>query len=169
MRDICLASWDRLAQDVTFAIRMLRKTRALTLTAVMVLAVGVGLNLAGFQVLNALAWRPLPVTHPDSLVRFNRRSPTGTGSSFAYPVVAYYREHATVLSAAIGIMDAQVALETATRDLPVEFVTANYFRELGGVAAQGRLLNPAQDERPDAEAVVVLSHALWSHRFAASP
>src|SRR5215208_7023886 len=162
MRDICLASWDRLAQDVTFAIRMLRKTRALTLTAVMVLAVGVGLNLAGFQVLNALAWRPLPVTHPDSLVRFNRRSPTSTASSFAYPVVAYYREHATVLSAALAVMEARVALDATTRDVRVEFVSANYFRELGSVAAEGRLLNPEEDERPDAEAVVVLSHALWS-------
>lgn len=164
------AWWDRLTQDLVFAARILRKSPAFTLTAVAVLAVGVGLNLAGFQVLNAIAWRPLPVSDPDTLVRFQRRSPSSTGSSFAYPVLAYYREHATVLTAAMGILDARVALEgMSTRDVSVEFVTPNYFRELGGRTAQGRLLDPDNDGRTDAEPVVVLSHALWSSRFGASP
>jgi predicted permease len=164
------AWWDRLVQDLTFASRVLRKSPAFTLTAIAVLAVGVGVNLAAFQVLNTIAWRPLPVKDPDSLVRFTRKSPTSSGSSFSYPVLAYYREHATVLTAAMGVIETQVALEgAATRDLSVEFVTANYLSELGAVPALGRLLDPGRDDVPDAEPVIVLSHGLWTGRFGADP
>jgi hypothetical protein len=66
------AWWDHLKQDVAFGLRMLRKSPAFTLTAIIVLGFGVGVNLGAFQVFNALAWRPL----------------SGKGSGFARPVLA---------------------------------------------------------------------------------
>src|SRR5262245_21702466 len=74
--------WDRLCQDVTFGGRLLRLSPAFTATAVAVLALGVGLNIAAFQILNAVSLSPLPVRDPDSLVRFHRRSPHGTSTAF---------------------------------------------------------------------------------------
>ena len=90
--------WDHLVQDVTFGSRMLRKSPAFTLTALAILAIGVGLNIGAFQILNSLALSPLPVRDPDSLVRFNRRNAHGKSTAFAYPAVDFYATHNTVLA-----------------------------------------------------------------------
>ena len=164
------AWWDQLVQDVTFGSRMLRKSPAFTLTAIAILAIGVGLNIAAFQILNSIALTPLPVSDPDSLVRFNRRSPQGKSTSFAYPALDFYATHNTVLASSMGIMRTLVALESDTsRAVPVQFVTANYLSELGAVPALGRLLDGARDDEPDAEPVVVLTSSLWQGRFGADP
>jgi predicted permease len=162
--------WDHLVQDVTFGSRMLRKSPAFTLTAIAILALGVGINIAAFQILNSIALSPLPVSDPDSLVRFNRRSPQGKSTSFAYPALNFYATHNTVLASSMGLMRTLVALESDTsRAVPVQFVTANYLSELGAVPALGRLLDGARDDEPDAEPVVVLTSSLWQGRFGADP
>jgi predicted permease len=162
--------WDHLVQDVTFGSRMLRKSPAFTLTAVAILAIGVGLNIGAFQILNSLALSPLPVSDPDSLVRFNRRSPQGKSTSFAYPALHFYATHNSVLASSMGLMRTLVALEHDTsRAVPVQFVTANYLSELGAVPALGRLLDAARDDAPDAEPVVVLAFSLWQSRFGTDP
>ena len=162
--------WDHLVQDVTFGSRMLRKSPAFTLTAIAILAIGVGLNIAAFQILNSIALTPLPVSDPNSLVRFNRRGPHGTSTSFAYPALDFYATHNTVLASSMGLMRTLVALESdKSRAVPVQFVTANYLSELGAVPALGRLLDGARDDAPDAEPVVVLTSSLWQSRFGADP
>src|SRR5436190_3580352 len=60
---------DRLSQDLRFAVRLLRRAPVFTLTALAVLAVGVGLNLASFQLFDAVALSPLRVRSPESLVK----------------------------------------------------------------------------------------------------
>ena len=136
---------------------MLRKSPAFTLTAIAILAIGVGMNITGFQILNSLAFSPLPVSDPDSLVRFDRRTPRSRSTAFAYPAFDFYATHNTVLAASMGIMRTLVALDADTsRAVPIQFVTSNYLLELGAVPALGRLLDPARDDEPDAEPVVVL-------------
>jgi predicted permease len=164
------AWWDQIVQDVTFGSRMLRKSPAFTLTAIAILALGVGMNIAAFQILNSLVLSPLPVRDPDSLVRFSRRSAHGSSTSFAYPAVTFYATHNTVLASSMGLMRTVVALESDTsRAVPVQFVTANYLSELGAVPALGRLLDAARDDEPDADPVVVLAFSLWESRFGADP
>jgi putative ABC transport system permease protein len=161
--------WDYLVHDVAFGVRILRKSPAFTLTAIIVLGFGVGINLAAFQVFNTLAWRPLPVKDPDSLVRFSRRTQRFVTSSFSYPVFRFYAEHNTVLAASMAVVHTSVSLgDDASSDLPIQFVTANYLTELGTVPAIGRLLVPS-DGAPDATPVVVLSHPLWETRFGSDP
>jgi predicted permease len=164
------AWWDQLVQDLTFGSRMLRKSPAFTLTAIAILAIGVGMNIAAFQILNSIALTPLPVSDPDSLVRFNRRSPQGKSTSFAYPALDFYATHNTVLTSSMGILRTLVALESDTsRGVPVQFVTANYLSELGAIPALGRLLDGARDDEPDAEPVIVLTSSLWQGRFGSDP
>lgn len=164
------AWWDQIVQDVTFGSRMLRRSPAFTLTAIAILTLGVGLNIAAFQILNSIALTPLPVTDPDSLVKFTRRSAHGKSTSFAYRDVDFYATHNTVLTSAMGLVRTLVALESDTsRAVPVQFVTANYLSELGAVPALGRLLDGARDDRPDADPVVVLKYSLWQTRFGADP
>jgi predicted permease len=169
-RDAWGWSWlDRLAQDLTFGARILRRSPAFALAAITVLTLGVGTNLAAFQVLNAIAWHPLPVRDPGSLVRFDRRSRGGASSAFSYPAFDFYSRHNTVLAASMGVHSASVSLaDDAARGVLLEFVTTSYLSELGAVPALGRLLQ-AGDSKPDAEPVIVLSYSLWQRRFGGDP
>jgi hypothetical protein len=162
--------WDQLRQDLTFGTRMLGKSPAFTLTAIAILALGVGMNIGAFQILNTVALSPLPVRDPDSLVRFSRRSPQGASPSFSYPALEFYARHNSVLASSMGLVRTLVALDAdASRRVPMQFVTANYLAELGGVPALGRLLDGARDDAPDAEPVVVLTSSLWQTRFGSDP
>jgi predicted permease len=164
------AWWDHLVQDVTFGGRMLRKSPIFTITAISVLALGVGTNIGGFQVLNAMAWRPLPVKDPDSLVRFLRRSERNTSTALSYPAFRFYAGHNSVLTASMAVMPASVAIgDDASREVPVEFVTPNYLSELGTMTPWGRVFDESVDAAPGAEPAIVLSHGLWQRRFGSDP
>ena len=80
LREDARAAWgwtwiDRLGQDLRYAVRMLWRSPGFTLTAVVMLAIGIGANIAAFGFLNLIVLRPLPVRDPDTLLRFERRSP----------------------------------------------------------------------------------------------
>src|SRR5688500_2673940 len=155
---------DRLAQDLRFALRLLLRSPAFTASATAVLAFGVGLNLAVFQVLDTTALSWLPVRAPERLVHVLRRSPTSTSTALSYPAFDFYRRSSS-LSAALGIVDAEVALaDDRLPHVPVEFVTSNYFADLGAGPLIGRVLD-ARDDRPDAEPAIVLSESIWKARF----
>ncbi|HEX2457394.1 MAG TPA: ABC transporter permease, partial [Vicinamibacterales bacterium] len=164
-------SWlDRLLQDLTFAQRLLRRSPVFTITAIAVLAIGLGVSLAGIQILDAAAFKPLPVKEPDTLVRFTRRGLRGSSTSFSYAALTYYAEHNTVLAAAMGIMAGDVTLgDDPTRHETVQFVTSNYLEEIGATARLGRILDSAQDDAADAEPAIVLSSRVWRDRFGADP
>src|SRR5580692_3135579 len=67
---------DRLSQDLRYGLRMLARAPGFTVMAILVLAIGIGVNVSAFSVFNAVALKPLPVRDPESLVRLERRSPT---------------------------------------------------------------------------------------------
>src|SRR5690349_10179141 len=66
---------DRLWQDLRYGVRVMARSPRFTLTAVLVLAIGIGVNVTAFSLFNMVALKPLPVPHPQSLVRLERRSP----------------------------------------------------------------------------------------------
>jgi predicted permease len=163
------AWFDRLSQDLRFAARLLRRAPAFTLTAIAVLALGVGINLAAFQVFDMVALSSLPIRSPETLVKLYRRSPQGTGTSFSYPAFDFYRSKTTSLAQCIAMVAGTVTLgDDTTRVAGVDFVTTNYFSDLGATPIAGRLLDPA-DERPQADPVVVLAERIWLSRFGGNP
>jgi predicted permease len=160
---------ERLSQDLRFAVRLLRRAPAFTLTAIAVLALGVGLNLAAFQVFDMAALSWLPIRAPETLVRLYRRSPQGTATSFSYPAFDFYRSRSSSLSQGIAVVYGPVTLGDDTVHFAgAEFVTANYFSDLGATPLAGRLF-AAPDERADAAPVVVLGERTWTSRFGADP
>jgi hypothetical protein len=159
------AWFDRLAQDLRFAVRLLRRAPAFTLTAIGVLALGVGLNLAAFQVIDRVALSWLPIRSPETLVKLHRRSPRGTSTSFSYPAFDFYRHSKSSLSSTIALVYGNVTLDDdETHRVDTEFVTPNYFSDLGASPFAGRLLDTT-DQGPGAGAVVVLAEGLWASRF----
>jgi len=170
-REVWGWTWiDRLFQDLSYALRLLRKSPSFVLTALLVLALGVGVNLTAFRLL-LLEITPT-VRDPDTLVELARWFPDGSGNAIAWPVLAFYGQHARSFRAVIASHEDSVTFgETEPGHDPetvrVNFVTASYFAEQAPALIRGRGL-AVFDESADAEPAVVVSRRFWEHRLAAS-
>ncbi|HEX4065470.1 MAG TPA: ABC transporter permease [Acidobacteriaceae bacterium] len=161
---------DRLVQDLRYGVRILARAPGFAVTAVLVLAIGVGVNVAAFGLFNMVALTPLPVRGADRIVRLERRSTVNSTTEMAYPSFLFYQEHARTLSAAMAVLGVPpMQIDHDLELTSVSFVTANYFTELGTRAAYGRMLDPAIDAGPGAPPAVVLSYGLWQRRFGSDP
>ena len=87
-RDARGTRWvDETAQDVRYGLRGFRKNPGFTIVAIVTLAIGVGANLAIFNVFDALLLRPLPVPHASELITMTRVQQGNSGAHFSYPQV----------------------------------------------------------------------------------
>lgn len=161
---------DRLLQDLRFGTRILARSPGFTLVAVLVLAIGVGVNVSAFSMFNMVALKPLPVPGADRLVRLERRSPDQYTSEMQYPSFLFYRDRAHTLSAAMAVLGVPpMDIDNDEQLTSASFVTPNYFVELGTRPALGRVLNPASDGSARDVPTVVLSYGLWQRRFGGDP
>src|SRR5262245_23985586 len=94
---------DRLEQDLRYGLRMLRRSPGFTATALLMLTIGIGVNVAAFGFFNLMFLRVLPVRDPDTILRFQRRGPDIYSSEVAYPAMVFYGEHSRTLSAVLGV------------------------------------------------------------------
>jgi predicted permease len=167
-RDAWGGTWiEHLAHDLRYAARQLRHSPGFTLAAVVMLAVGIGVNVSAFSFFNLMVLRPLPVRDPSTLLRFKRHAPQSYASQMPYPEMAFFRDYSKTLSAVLALSDAKLAVEGEDKPLTASFVTPNYFSELAAHAAMGRMLNPIQEGAADAAPVVVLSDGFWRRHFGA--
>ena len=158
-------------KDVRYAVRAVRRSPAFFAVAVLSLGLGVGVNTAMFSLVDALLFRPLPVTSPESLVDLFTTG--GDGDEYATSSYADYldlKAQNTVFSDMTGYspMMAPLSLGGRSRIALGQVVTANHFVMLGVQPFLGRLLTPRDDD-PGAERVVVLSHRMWQREFGADP
>ena len=161
---------DRLGQDLSYAARTLRRSPGFSLTAILVLAVGIGVNVTAFSLFNMMVLQFLPVRDPQSIVRLQRRSPDASTNTISYSSMIFYRDHANSLSAVMGTMGTGgQRFENDGQPVSASFITGNYFSELGTRPATGRLFDPALDDASGAPPVVVLSYAFWQRRFGGDP
>lgn len=157
---------DELWQDTRHGLRVFSRTKSFAFTAILVLALGTGLNLAFFQVLNLALLVPPNVRSPETLIRLYQHDGRNSSSSVAYPLARYVERESSVLAAVL----IERRVRTSWGDDPsvqidASFVSANYFDELGAGAAYGRVLHPGEDGRADATPAVVLSHPFWRDRM----
>jgi predicted permease len=172
-RDAWGWTWlDRLQQDLVYAFRQLRRAPAFTLTAVTVLALGVGLNLAVFHVVKAVFSDRVPVPDANALLRVIRQTPEREGWAFPPEAADFYRQNANLfdylVGERLGSVAVQIGAQEGDQEALARFVTGNYFEDLGVEPALGRLLGP-RDDAPGAPLVAILSNGYWRRRFAADP
>jgi len=161
---------DRLIQDLRYAVRILARSPGFTIMAILILAIGIGVNVSAFSLFDMIALQPLPVRDPGSLVRMERRSPQSNSTEMSYPSFLFYRDHSKSLTAAIGVLGVPaMQIDEDVQPAPTTFITPNYFTELETRAAYGRLFSPAQDDSAGAPPAVVISYGFWQRRFGADP
>ena len=139
------------------------------MTAIVVLALGIGVSTLAFSLYNIAALQYLPLRDPATVVRIQRRSPGNITPGLPYASIAYYRENAKSLSAVMATMRAApMVLNLDEQRFNATFVSSNYFSELGGYGATGRLFDAARDDAASAP-VCVLSFRLWQRQFEGDP
>ena len=162
---------ERLKQDMTYALRGMRKSPGFTATAVLSLALGIGANTAIFSLIDAVLLRWLPVRDPQELVQLTmRRTAAEPVESFAYPVVRALADHREIFSNLCGFSGARfgVGQGDSFESTSGAWVTGGYYATLGIQPAAGRLLTES-DDRPGAIPVAVITDGYWQRKFGRNP
>jgi len=160
---------ETLLRDAHYSLRMLRKSPGFTLIAVLTLALGIGANTAVFSLLYALAFRNLPVPHPQQLVRFGAQSGDEAFAGLSLPMFEELAGRQKVFSSAFawsGDAVLNVEMDGAMSRADVWAVSGNFQTELGAVPEIGRLIVPDDVDlhAPAATQVAVLDYNYWQRR-----
>ncbi len=173
------ANVDSFLRDLRFAARQLKKTPGFAATAVLTLALGIGVNTAIFSTMNAVLLRTLPVRDPQQLFYLTHvNMPNGVGNTgnpnYTYGINVYnqLRTDRNALSDLIAYVPLAID-KTAVRfgntpeEVEADEVSGNFFSGLGVRMAAGRGFTEA-DERNHAP-IAVLSYGYWTRRFQRNP
>ena len=168
-------------QDAGYGLRSMLRTPAITIVALVSLALGIGANTAIFSFLDAMMLRSLPVKNPQQLVKLGDEDWDGITNSFActelysYPFYRQFQRKNAVFTdtAAMfslmndvhGFVDERQESEL----IHVQTVSGTYFQTLGVGAQMGRVLNDADDSSEGDHPVVVISDGFWKRDFGADP
>lgn len=156
-----------LLKDLRYGLRMLAKTPAFTIVAVLSLALGIGANTTVFSLMDAVMLRSLPVQRPEQIVEVATVIPGHSPHyDFSYPMYAGMRDNNQALSGLIAYSTANFGIAGGDRTERIrgELVSANYFFVLGVQPALGSAFSPS-DEKPGAPRAAVISDALWTRLF----
>jgi putative ABC transport system permease protein len=169
-------SWrvvDSILRDLRFAMRSLRRTPVFALTAAVVLGLGIGTNATVFTIVNTVLLRPLPFERADDIVQVRRRTPSGSGGSFAMHDYLALTTQRGALSA-LAILDVFSAgrytllTADAAETITACRASAQFFGVLGVAPVRGRLFTDG-DDVPGRTLTAVMTNAFWSRRFASDP
>ena len=155
-------------RDLRYAWRSLRKTPGFTIVALLVIALGIGVNTAVFSVVNTVLLQPLPYSDPQSLMRLVVFTPQRTFDGASVPEFNLWRNQSGVLREVAGYDTGGAGLNLTGGDHPLQVqgvhVTHDYFTLFGAPVVAGRTFTPEEDS-PHGGNVVVLSYGLWKQRF----
>jgi predicted permease len=157
-------------QDLSYALRMLRKNPGFTAIAVLTLALAIGANTALFSVVNSVLLNPLPYPHPEELVTLHESKPNFNTGSVSYPnFLDWQKDNQTLSSMAVsrsysfsltGIGEAE--------QVPAQLVTSDFFPILGVKPMVGRAFLRS-DDQIGAAPVALISAGFWKRKFGSTP
>lgn len=172
-----LVSLEQTRQDLRYAWRTLSRNPGFTLVAVATLAAGIGVNTTLFTAYDSVALKPLPVAHPEQVVRLERWFKNGwlgdMQYGFSWPEYQYCREHQDAFSDLVATswpvrVLAQLPgdhLGTQLKPLQGQLVSSNYFKAFAVAARLGRTFGPDDAADSGSNPVIVLSHSFWLRAF----
>src|SRR5947208_266859 len=162
------------ARDVRHTLRLMRRDPAFTFTALVTLALGIGLNTAIFSVAYGVLWRPLPYPNPDRLVIVSSAQQTETGprTFWTWAPMSYeaLRPRVAALDhlAAYAPIDAPLTGRGEPLQLSAVDVSPNFFATLGVTPARGRAFLTGAAAPDDGRSAIV-SNRLWRTSLKADP
>jgi len=176
-RDARGTRWlDDLSHDVRYALRDLRRRPGFAAVALLTLALGSGATTVMFTVINGVLFAPLPYADPGSLLNVEEQTKGivdyrfGDRWAFSYP--NFLDLHSGVRSLRMGAYRYNGGTVSGSSADPERVdgleISADFLPLLGVAPVAGRTF-VADDDRPGAEPVAMISSRLWQRRFGASP
>ena len=171
---------EQLLQDIRFGVRTLGRSPSVTIAAILAIALGVGINVGIFSVVNGLALRLLPVPRAKEVLSISQilqfhghgnREIHNNGGYFSWSEYRDYRDHNHVFSG-VAAYEPEVEATLAggnARQILGSLTSCNYFDVLEEHPAQGRGFVDADCSTPGGNAIAVLSDAMWRNQFGADP
>jgi predicted permease len=163
-----------LLQDLRYAVRHLWKSPGFTITAVLSLAIGIGINTALFSNMDAVVLHPLAVPQLDRVVTVAEEQANRRADGFYEPVaLANYEDWARRSQSFEALAVRTQADMTLTghgdaAHVEAALTSANFFNVLRATPQLGRVYNEAEST-PGRDSVAVLSYGLWQRSFATDP
>jgi predicted permease len=159
-----------LIHDARHAVRLLLASPGFTLTAIGILAIGIGGTLSVATLLDTLWLRGLPYEQADRVVMIWQRGASGACGDVAPANFLDWRERSRSFSSLAAVVPYSYDF-TGAGEPEVAFgaqVTEGFFESVGMAPLMGRAFLP-EEHLPGARRVVIISHGLWQRRFAGDP
>jgi putative ABC transport system permease protein len=179
VKEECRDSWgvrmiSELAQDLRYGLRQLRRNPGFTAVVVLTLALGIGATTVIFSLFNAVFLRPLPVRHPEELVRLVRHVPKiGMVGYLNYSYYEALEARSKSFSLVFGQVGDNYHLAMSdpapAQQITLSGVTPDFFEALGVQALYGRTLTPNDATEGHGTPAAVLSYGFWKRRFDGDP
>lgn len=157
-------------RDLRLACRSLSREKALTITVIVTLALGIGANAVMFSLVRGVLLRPL-VNRDEQRLIYIRQSATGiTNATFSIPEIDDLRSSVKTLSSFgdFSTLSFTMVGLGEPREVRAGVVGGSYFQVMGLRPVLGRLLN-AHDDGPKAAGAVVLTYRFWSTALKSDP
>jgi macrolide transport system ATP-binding/permease protein len=157
---------ESIVQDLRFTLRQLRKNPAFTVTAIAMVALGIGASVAIFAFVDAALIKPLPYQNPSRLVFVTETTPEIPRAALSYLDYLDWKKLNKVFESMEVYSKRGYVLTTAagTEGVVGARVSDGFFRTLGVAPTLGRDFYPGED-LPEAPHTVILSYAFWQKRF----
>jgi putative ABC transport system permease protein len=163
---------ESLRQDIRYGVRVLLRNRSFTLMAVITLALGIGANTAIFSVIYGVLLRPLPYRDGRQLVILHQRAKLAGVEDMNFSVKEFhdFKEQNQTLESMVEHHSMNFILYGRSEPERVQtaVVSSNFFDVLGVRPLFGRTFVP-DDEKPGADAVLVLSYKYWQQSHGGDP
>jgi macrolide transport system ATP-binding/permease protein len=157
-------------QDLRFTVRQLRKNPAFTITATVMVALGIGASVAIFAFVDAALIKPLPYKDPSHLLYVTETTPDIPRGVISYPDYIDWKKLNSVFDSLDVYNQRGYVISTpgGVEMIDSARVTAGFFRTLGVGPLLGRDFAEGED-LPEAPRTLMLSYASWQKRFGGRP